>query len=78
MQTVEAFSAGASAYRWTRNGEFVGETEDGTLGIGWRRGAGSDAFTVTPVYRTADGEVLGTPAAFTATHLPPAFVIIMR
>ena len=78
VQTVEAFSAGASAYRWTRNGEFVGETEDGTLGIGWRRGAGSDAFTVTPVYRTADGEVLGTPAAFTATHLPPAFVIIMR
>jgi hypothetical protein len=28
---------GATSYRWTRNGEIVGETTDGTLGIGWRK-----------------------------------------
>ena len=78
VQTVVAASAGASAYRWTRNGEFVGETADGTLGIGWRHGVDSDAFTVTPVYRLPDGEVLGTSAAFTVAYNPSAFVVIIR
>lgn len=76
--TVTASSAGASAYRWTRNGVPVGETSDGSLGVGWRQGTDSDTFTVTPVYRTADGEVLGTPSTFTAIYNPAAFILIMR
>lgn len=78
VKNVSAFSAGASAYRWTRNGTVVGET-DGSLGIGWRSGAASDDFSVTPIYRDAEGnETLGAASSFTVTYNPSAFVIVVR
>lgn len=79
--TVETFDAsvpGATGYRWTRNGETIGETSDGILGIGWRRGASQDEFTVTPIYATADGELTGATESFTVTYSPAAFVMTIR
>ena len=73
-----ASAAGAAYYRWTRNGVVVGETEDGKLGLGWRRQGGAAAFTVTPVYRTSSGDVDGETASFTVDCVPPGMAFIVR
>ncbi|MBR3085257.1 MAG: hypothetical protein IKH04_02520 [Kiritimatiellae bacterium] len=78
VRTVVAASAGASAYRWTRNGVAIGETASGTLPIGFRRSGVTDDFTVTPVYATSDGEVLGDTASFKVTYNPSSFILIFR
>lgn len=77
VETVTASAPGATAYRWTRNGVVVGET-DGALGIGWRKALDPDTFTVTPVYRTASGAVDGQPASFEVSYLPESFLILFR
>ena len=78
VKTAVATSAGATSYRWTRNGVAIGETSNGNLGVGWRRPYGTDIFTVTPVYTTSEGEVLGQTASFTVNNNQPATIFVMR
>ena len=73
-----ASAAGATAYRWTRNGVVIGETYDGRLGLGWRKQSAADVFTVTPVYRTASGDVDGETASFTVTCPALGSMLIIR
>lgn len=78
VATAIASAAGATYYRWTRNGAVVGETEDGKLGLGWRRQSGAAAFTVTPVYRTSSGDIDGETASFTVECVPSGMAVIVR
>jgi hypothetical protein len=78
VKTAVATAAGATSYRWTRNGVAIGETTDCNLGVGWRRPYGTDIFTVTPVYTTIEGEVVGQTASFTVNNNQPATIFVMR
>ena len=78
VATATASAAGAAYYRWTRNGVTIGETTDGKLGLGWRKQSAPAVFTVTPVYRTASGDIEGETVQFTVDCSPSGMIILFR
>ena len=78
VATATASAPGATTYRWTRNGVTIGETTDGKLGLGWRKQSETAVFTVTPVYRTATGNIDGETVSFTVDCPALSSKIVIR
>ena len=77
--TLSANASGAVSYKWTKNGEGLGEAgADGDLTVEWVRGGATDTYTVTPVYDVYGVATDGVAISCTVENQPVGTVITVH
>ena len=77
-KTLVAGAAGATSYRWTKNGEAIKGGENGELTVEWASGGATDIYAVTAVYDVYGTETMGSSVSAEVENLSEGTTIILR
>lgn len=76
--TLTAAVPGADYYEWLKNGEVIDGATGSSLTVAWRKGGGSDVYSVRGVQTVAGATVRSAAVSATIEFPPTAFVLIVR
>ena len=76
--TLTAALPGADCYEWLKNGEVIDGATGSSLTVAWRKGGGSDVYSVRGVQTVAGTTVRSAAVSATVEFPPTAFVLIVR
>ena len=76
--TLTAALPGADCYEWLKNGEVIDGATNSSLTVAWRKGGGSDVYSVRGVQTVAGATVRSAAVSATVEFPPTAFVLIVR
>ena len=77
-KTLVAGAAGATSYRWTKNGEAIEGGENGELTVEWASSGATDIYAATAVYDVYGTETMGSSVSAEVENLSEGTTIILR